>query len=191
VIREGMPTVRTAGELNSIRSSLSLCRDLSRFRPCLSVPVINESKPVELSSYGVDPSAAYEDEKDWKSTIYASTKLVIDVVKESSDVFTPLKSVAGFLSAVLKHCDVRHVYFARPSTSLTVTELARRANCQTVESLIPRVEGLAESLPALVPEGKIKEGEREGRYSNGDRRLLWWWKLGPDIRGLPETFSGS
>ena len=40
------------------------------------------------------------------STVYASTKVVIDVVKESSDVFPPLKSVVGGLSAILKHCDV-------------------------------------------------------------------------------------
>ena len=40
------------------------------------------------------------------STVYASTKVVIDVVKESSDVFPPLKSVASGLSAILKQCDV-------------------------------------------------------------------------------------
>jgi len=34
------------------------------------------------------------------------------------------------------------------------------ANRQTVESLIPRVEGLAESLRAPVPEGEIKERDR-------------------------------
>ena len=38
--------------------------------------------------------------------MYASAKVVIDVVKESSDVFPPLKSVASGLSAILKHCDV-------------------------------------------------------------------------------------
>ena len=42
----------------------------------------------------------------WKSTAYASAKVVIDVVKESSDVFPPLKSVVGGLAAILKHCDV-------------------------------------------------------------------------------------
>ena len=40
------------------------------------------------------------------STIYASTKVVVDVVKESTDVFPPLKSVMGGLSAILKHYDV-------------------------------------------------------------------------------------
>ena len=34
------------------------------------------------------------------------------------------------------------------------------ANRQTVESLIPRVEGLAESMRTPVPEGEIKERDR-------------------------------
>src|SRR6202000_3149946 len=57
-----------------------------------------ESKPVKLSSYIVDPTAAYENKPDWKSTLHASAGLVIDVLKESSDAFTPLKSVVGGLS---------------------------------------------------------------------------------------------
>jgi len=40
------------------------------------------------------------------SAAYSSTKVVIDVVKESSDVFLPLKSVASGLAALLKHYDV-------------------------------------------------------------------------------------
>jgi hypothetical protein len=36
------------------------------------------------------------------------------------------------------------------------------ANRQTIESFIPRVEGLAESLSVPVPKGEIKEkGRRE------------------------------
>ena len=76
----------------------------------LPVPDVDKSKPVELSSYIVDPTAAYENEPDWKSTLYASAGLVVDVVKESSDVFTPLKSVAGGLSAIMKYYDVRYAY---------------------------------------------------------------------------------
>jgi len=43
------------------------------------------------------------------SAAYSSTKVVIDVVKETSDVFPPLKSVAGGLAAVLKHFDVQYI----------------------------------------------------------------------------------
>ena len=68
-------------------------------------PDADENKPVKLSGYTVDPTAAYK--PDWKSTLHASSGLVLDVLKESSDAFTPLKSVAGGLSAILKHYDVR------------------------------------------------------------------------------------
>ena len=68
------------------------------------IPNIDKGKPVKLSSYTVDPTAAYK--PDWKSTLHASAGLVVDVLKESSDAFTPLKSVAGGLSAILKHYDV-------------------------------------------------------------------------------------
>ena len=57
----------------------------------------------------MDPGAAPETESDWKSTAYATTELVIDLVKESADAFPPLKSVVGGLSAILAHCDVRFI----------------------------------------------------------------------------------
>lgn len=50
-----------------------------------------------------------EKKSDWKSTAYSSAKVVIDVVKESSEVFPPLKAAASGLAAVLKHCDVRSI----------------------------------------------------------------------------------
>ena len=68
---------------------------------------VNENKPGNLSSYLVDPTAAYENKPELSSTAYASARLAIDVLKESSDAFAPLKSVAGGLSAILKHYDVR------------------------------------------------------------------------------------
>ena len=58
------------------------------------------------SNHEVDPSTVDKDKPDWKSTTYATTKLAIHMVKESSDAFPPLKSVAGGLSAILTHCDV-------------------------------------------------------------------------------------
>ena len=79
----------------------------------LPVPKIDETKSVKFSSPAVDPTAAHKHKPDWKSTLHASAGLVIDVVKESSDPFTPLKAVAGGLSAILKHYDVRHTYFSK------------------------------------------------------------------------------
>ena len=56
-----------------------------------------------------DSSAAHENVSNWKSTAYSTTKLAINLVKESSDVFPPLKSVVGGLSAILEHCDVQPI----------------------------------------------------------------------------------
>lgn len=54
------------------------------------------------------------------STAYSATKVVIDVVKESSDAFPPLKSAASFLSAALKHYDVWSASLV-PSVILMIT----------------------------------------------------------------------
>ena len=67
---------------------------------------VDEGDPVESSCYVVDPTAAYEIKSDLKSTLYSTAGLVIDVLKESSDACTPLKSVVGALSTVLKYYDV-------------------------------------------------------------------------------------
>ena len=40
------------------------------------------------------------------STAYSGTKTILEVVRESSDVFVPLKSVAGGLAAIFKQYDV-------------------------------------------------------------------------------------
>jgi hypothetical protein len=74
---------------------------------------------VKLSSYVVDPTAAYEKKPDWKSTAYAAAEITIEVVKESADACTPLKSVLGGLSTVLKYYDVWYAYFAKPFNPLT------------------------------------------------------------------------
>ena len=130
-LRKSEPEGMDSGELIQFQSVLTCLRTTGNTTsevPAvsgrhLSVPNIDENKPVEPSSYVVDPSAAYENNSNWKSTAYASAKVIIDVVKESSDVFTPLKSVAGGLSAVLKHYDARIPIFIKPST-LFIIKLA-------------------------------------------------------------------
>ena len=84
-----------------------------------SVPNVDESEPVKLSSHIVDPTTAYENKPNWKSTVHALAGLVIDVLKESSDACTPLKSVAGGLSTILKYYDVWYIYFSKLFTPLT------------------------------------------------------------------------
>ena len=64
---------------------------------------------MKLPDRAFDQGAAGRNESSWISAAYSSTKVVIDVVKECSDVFPPLKSAAGGLAAVLKHYDVRSI----------------------------------------------------------------------------------
>jgi hypothetical protein len=80
-------------------------------------PIRSVPSDVHLS---VDPVAAHENKSTWKSTAYSTTKLAINMVKESSDVFPPLKSVVGGLSAILQHCDVRSTSQTTASMMLTV-----------------------------------------------------------------------
>ena len=67
-------------------------------------PGVDENERVKPSSCTVDPTAAYK--PDRKSTLHASAGVVLDVLKESSNACAPLRSVAGGLSAILKHYDV-------------------------------------------------------------------------------------
>ena len=69
----------------------------------------DESSPPEPSGHTTDTGAVPKSKSDWKSTAYATTKLAINLVKETSDGFPPLKSVAAGLSAVLDHCEVRSI----------------------------------------------------------------------------------
>ena len=118
----GNPTVsRTGGRLGF---NLSLRFDFGTIGGIKS-GVLNffglrpDSKYPKLSSYTVDPTAAYKNKPSWKSNLQASAGLFVDVLKESSDVCTPLKSVAGGLCAVLKYYDVWYACFARPFIPLT------------------------------------------------------------------------
>ena len=55
----------------------------------------------------------------WGPTAYSTTKLTINVVKEVADAFPPLKAVAGGLSVILDHCDVRYISHTTPPMALT------------------------------------------------------------------------
>ena len=89
--------------LTTFRSYNTGRRTISdRIRSVFKTGQGQNSKP---SKRTVDPSID-ENKSDRRSTTYAATKLAIKMVRESSDVFPPLKSVAGGLSAILDHCDV-------------------------------------------------------------------------------------
>ena len=98
---------------------------------------VSDSKHAKLSSYTIDPAAAYEKPNE-QSTLQASAGLVIDVLKESSDVCTPLKSVAGGLSAILKYYDVWYAHLYKPFTQLT---FAPASDSEPWNNRIPNTQG--------------------------------------------------
>ena len=54
-----------------------------------------------------EPNAtASEKKSNWKSTAYATAKLLLRGVRDSADAFGPLKSVAGGLCFILENCEV-------------------------------------------------------------------------------------
>jgi len=79
----------------------------------------SEDKNLGPSDRTFGNGAETQIEPSWMSAAYSSTKVVIDVVKESSDVFPPLKSVASGLAAILKHYDVQPLALF-PSITLTI-----------------------------------------------------------------------
>ena len=80
-------------------------RDPSRPEP---VPAdagrLNEVSPNENAECGV---AANEKKSGWKSTAFATAKLLLRGVRDSADAFGPLKSVAGGLCFILENYEVR------------------------------------------------------------------------------------
>ena len=115
--------------------------------------------PATLHGESGEPSdATGETKSNWRSTAFATAKLLLRGVRESADAFAPLKSVAGGLCFIVENFEVWS-----PS-ACTVRRLQVRqqtkANAQEIESLAPRVKALAESLCAPVSEGDIKEGAR-------------------------------
>ena len=52
-------------------------------------------------------AATNEKKSGWKSTAYATAKLLLRGVRDSADAFGPLKSVAGGLCFILENCEVR------------------------------------------------------------------------------------
>ena len=71
-----------------------------------------DERPAGVGSEGFDRSslAPQSDKSDWKHTTSSAAKLFLRTVKEASDAFPPLKSVAGGLCAILDNCEVRSVF---------------------------------------------------------------------------------
>ena len=85
-------------------------------QPCLITLLDNAETPAVTGRVQGDPrrdknaepsTAANEKKSSWKSTAFATTKLLLRGVRDSADAFGPLKSVAGGLCFILENCEVR------------------------------------------------------------------------------------
>ena len=73
-------------------------------------------------------SAADENRPGWKSTASSSAKLVLRAVRDSSDAFGPLKSVAGGLCFIMENCEVRYLpLYATSNTYASTANKGERA----------------------------------------------------------------
>ena len=63
--------------------------------------------PLHRDKSGEPGAAADEIGSNWKSTASATAKLFLRGVRDSSDAFSPLKSVAGGLCFILENCEVQ------------------------------------------------------------------------------------
>ena len=71
-------------------------------------PAVPDHKPRDLGpDEDAEPSAATNENKsNWKSTAFATAKLLLRGVRDAADAFGPLKSVAGGLCFILENCEV-------------------------------------------------------------------------------------
>jgi hypothetical protein len=95
-----------------------------------------------------------------KSIAAATAGLVLRGAKESADAFPPLKSALGALCFIMDNCEVPANPYTTGSGTLIFSLQKTMACRKKVESLIPRVEGLGQSLNGPVPDGEVKEEER-------------------------------
>ena len=113
-----------------------------------------------------DPRAASKGKKNLKSLASSAAKLTLRGAKEAADAFPPLKSAAAALCFILENCEVRSISSALPDFRCSRFSQNTTACRRTIESLIPRVKELGQSLSTPAPPGEVKE---EGR-----RRVLEW-----------------
>ena len=88
------PSPSNKAELGGARPSSTSPTDLT---------ISSTSDNVDTS----EPGSAVDKKSDWKSTAFATAKLLLRGVRDSADAFGPLKSVVGGLCFILENCEVR------------------------------------------------------------------------------------
>ena len=126
--------------INLFSTSIFAMRHFRRSRPSADTPPLTPESPAELarmltaqrdsralaaasSVIALSITSAFDGTHDvpsdgaadrgidtgWR-TAYAAARMAIEVAKESSDMFLPLKAVVGAMSVLMKNCDVSAPY---------------------------------------------------------------------------------
>ena len=105
-----VPSIQREGEPNGAQtlSPLPLPQGLiippgNADAPAIPDHVSQDPRSNEKTKPSVTPN---EKKSNWKSTAYATAKLLLCGVRDSADAFGPLKSVAGGLCFILDNCEV-------------------------------------------------------------------------------------
>ena len=126
----------------------------------MGTPTVLDHVPATLhrGESGEPSDAAGETKSNWRSAAFATAKLLLRGVRDTTDAFAPLKSVAGGLCFIVENFEV----WSPPACTVRRLQVRQqtKANAQEIESLASRVKALAELLCAPVSEGDIKEGAR-------------------------------
>ncbi|KAF9649417.1 WD40 repeat-like protein [Thelephora ganbajun] len=91
-----------------------------------------------------EQNATRDNKSDWKSTVSSTTKLLLCAVRDPSDVFPPLKSVAGGLCSILENYER-----AQSNRQEIESEESRR------KKLEQKLEGIDQDLTLLAEQGRV------------------------------------
>jgi hypothetical protein len=98
-------------------------------------------------------------------------KILLDIAKESSDWCTPLKSVLGGVSALVKHYEVR---IERMAVAHSLRECSQQFEDvkDKIEDLIPHLNRFKQHADTAVSDGDQAEKKRRSELFRYARRLL-------------------
>ena len=91
--------------------------------------------------------------------------MILDIAKESSDWFPPLKACLGGINALVKHYDVCHAVAGCSEALLTCLFQQSEDIKNTLEELIPWLTKLLESPAKVDPNGDQQEVERRSQMA--------------------------
>ena len=98
--------------------------------------------------------------------------MILDIAKESADVFPPLKSCLGGINALIKHYEVRW-YHISPPIPLTIINQQYKDVEDKLDDLTPWLEKLLQTLAKANPNDDPEETERRSQLARVVLRMAY------------------